>query len=158
MQEVPRFAGLVSQRNSIFITTTCACCSCIVGVFAQVEDLYYHKFTQGVLWPLFHCIPTNFNEALLENFQSQYEVRAITVLGLGGEGFPVVWWLTPKGEKTPRDSDLRRRHLLADLFRLHPRCILDLSRRRSVHLYCSLMLHRAVWYSSIRHICPVRNK
>lgn len=42
---------------------------------AQVEDLYYHKFTQGVLWPLFHCIPTNFNEALLENFQSQYEVR-----------------------------------------------------------------------------------
>lgn len=42
---------------------------------SQVEDLYYHKFTQGVLWPLFHCIPTNFNEALLENFQSQYEVR-----------------------------------------------------------------------------------
>lgn len=41
----------------------------------QVEDLYYHQFTQGVLWPLFHCIPTNFNEALLENFQGQYEVR-----------------------------------------------------------------------------------
>lgn len=46
----------------------------------QVEDLYYHKFTQGVLWPLFHCIPTNFNEALLENFQSQYEVRGTLVL------------------------------------------------------------------------------
>lgn len=48
-----------------------------VGMRVQVEDLYYHKFTQGVLWPLFHCIPTNFNEALLENFQSQYEVRAL---------------------------------------------------------------------------------
>ncbi|CAM9278203.1 unnamed protein product [Laminaria digitata] len=42
----------------------------------EVEDLYYHRFTQGVLWPLFHCIPTNFNEALLENFQSQYEAYA----------------------------------------------------------------------------------
>lgn len=50
--------------------------SCLAAPPAvQVEDLYYHKFTQGVLWPLFHCIPTNFNEALLENFQSQYEVR-----------------------------------------------------------------------------------
>lgn len=51
-----------------------------VDMRVQVEDLYYHKFTQGVLWPLFHCIPTNFNEALLENFQSQYEVRGTLVL------------------------------------------------------------------------------
>lgn len=39
-----------------------------------MEDLYYHQFTQGVLWPLFHGIPTNFNEGLLDNFQGQYEV------------------------------------------------------------------------------------
>lgn len=50
-----------------------------LGTAGQVEDLYYHRFTQGVLWPLFHCIPTNFNEALLENFQSQYEVRTSTL-------------------------------------------------------------------------------
>ncbi|CAM9218096.1 unnamed protein product, partial [Ascophyllum nodosum] len=39
----------------------------------EVEDLYYHQFTQGVLWPLFHSIPTNSNEALLEKFQGPYE-------------------------------------------------------------------------------------
>ncbi|CAM9120754.1 unnamed protein product [Sphacelaria rigidula] len=42
----------------------------------EVEDLYYHQFTQGVLWPLFHGIPTNFNEGLLDNFQGQYEAYA----------------------------------------------------------------------------------
>ncbi|CAM9115789.1 unnamed protein product [Choristocarpus tenellus] len=42
----------------------------------EVEDLYYHQFSQGVLWPLFHCIPTNFNEGLLDNFPAQYEAYA----------------------------------------------------------------------------------
>lgn len=45
------------------------------NTYVQVEDLYYHQFTQGVLWPLFHGIPTNFNEGLLDNFQGQYEVK-----------------------------------------------------------------------------------
>lgn len=59
----------------MYVSFVCFVDVCFVNAFVQVEDLYYHKFTQGVLWPLFHCIPTNFNEALLENFQGQYEVR-----------------------------------------------------------------------------------
>ncbi|CAM9812881.1 unnamed protein product [Discosporangium mesarthrocarpum] len=42
----------------------------------EVEELYYHQFSQGVLWPLFHCIPTNLNEGLLDNFTGQYEAYA----------------------------------------------------------------------------------
>lgn len=64
----------------LFPLSTAWCRGLFVRRRVQVEDLYYHKFTQGVLWPLFHSIPTNFNEALLENFQSQYEVRGTLVL------------------------------------------------------------------------------
>lgn len=62
--------------------TTWSLDRCALHFPAQVEDLYYHQFTQGVLWPLFHSIPTNFNEALLENFQGQYEVRLLMELEL----------------------------------------------------------------------------
>jgi hypothetical protein len=35
------------------------------------------QFCHGVLWPLFHCINTNFfNEGLLESFMEQYEAYA----------------------------------------------------------------------------------
>ncbi|KAM3570514.1 hypothetical protein VYU27_007416 [Nannochloropsis oceanica] len=40
----------------------------------EVANAYYHKFCHGVLWPLFHCINTNFfNEGLLESFMEQYD-------------------------------------------------------------------------------------
>jgi Glycosyltransferase family 20 len=42
----------------------------------DVEALFFNQFCQGVLWPLFHCIPTNFNEGLLDNFLGQYEAYA----------------------------------------------------------------------------------
>lgn len=58
---------------------------CFINFF-QVEDLYYYQFTQGVLWSLFHSIPVNFNEALLENFQGQYEVRGIGMSQYRGLG------------------------------------------------------------------------
>lgn len=37
----------------------------------------HNQFCHGVLWPLFHCINTNFfNEGLLESFMEQYEAYA----------------------------------------------------------------------------------
>eukprot|EP00611_Tribonema_gayanum_P021695 TRINITY_DN4221_c0_g1_i4.p1 TRINITY_DN4221_c0_g1~~TRINITY_DN4221_c0_g1_i4.p1 ORF type:complete len:750 (-),score=199.55 TRINITY_DN4221_c0_g1_i4:3086-5335(-) len=42
----------------------------------DVQDLCYDQFCQGVLWPLFHCIPASLNEGLLDNFLGQYEAYA----------------------------------------------------------------------------------
>lgn len=42
----------------------------------DVELLFSQQFCQGVLWPLFHCIPTNLNAGLLDNFLGQYEAYA----------------------------------------------------------------------------------
>jgi trehalose 6-phosphate synthase/phosphatase len=39
----------------------------------EVADLWHNAFCQGVLWPLFHCVPSNFNDGLLDNFQGQVE-------------------------------------------------------------------------------------
>jgi hypothetical protein len=59
-------------------------CVCIVVVEATRIHTHphphpsnEHQFCHGVLWPLFHCINTNFfNEGLLESFMEQYEAYA----------------------------------------------------------------------------------
>jgi len=39
----------------------------------ELEGLYYRSFCNGVLWPLLHCIPTEFDESLLSMFTTQYD-------------------------------------------------------------------------------------
>jgi trehalose 6-phosphate synthase/phosphatase len=39
----------------------------------EVQDHYYDRFCCGVLWPLLHSLPINYNKALLEGFAEQFD-------------------------------------------------------------------------------------
>jgi Glycosyltransferase family 20 len=69
----------ISSTGPTFVNVVYRLSHAVNVVKLQVQDveaLFFNQFCQGVLWPLFHCIPTNFNEGLLDNFLGQYEAYA----------------------------------------------------------------------------------
>ena len=44
-----------------------------VFLSAELEEAFYRNFCHGVLWPLLHCLPTEFDAARLETFNALYD-------------------------------------------------------------------------------------